>query len=159
MSAPHVERWWREETGGDAIELRYGPTIDESDRTECFIVEYGGEPVGFVQRYRIGDNPDWQRSLAVAGTPGDGAGIDYFIGVARLTGEGLGPQIIDRFVTDTWTRYPDVPAIVVSVDRDNHRSWRALEKAGFRRTWTGFLESEDPSDEGLNHVYVIVRPG
>jgi aminoglycoside 6'-N-acetyltransferase len=159
MSEPHVERWWREETDPEAIELRYGPAIDNADRTECFIVEYEGDPVGFVQRYRIGDNPDWQRSLAVAGTPDDGAGIDYFIGVAGLTGQGLGPRIIDTFVTDTWTRYPEVPAIVVSVDRDNDRSWRALEKAGFIRVWTGYLESEDPSDEGLNHVYVRLKPG
>jgi aminoglycoside 6'-N-acetyltransferase len=158
MSAPHVERWWREETSAEALELRYGPAVDDTDRTECFIVQYEGEPIGFVQRYRIGENLEWQRSLAVAGTPNDGAGIDYFIGVATLTGQGLGPEIIDRFVAGTWTRYTEVPAIVVSVDKDNHRSWRALEKAGFLRVWTGFLVSEDPSDEGLNHVYVRHRP-
>ncbi len=157
LATPHVRTWWREESAPEAIEARYGPAVDGTDPTECFIVERAGRPIGFVQRYLLGDNPQWQRSLGVAGTPGDGAGIDYFIGWENQIGLGLGPQIIDTFVEDTWTRYADVPAIVVNVSQDNRRSWRALEKAGFLRAWSGTLASDDPSDAGLNHVYVRHR--
>lgn len=157
LAAPHVWTWWREGFDLAAIEARYGPSIDGADPTECFMVLLDDGPVGFVQRYLLRDNPQWQRALAVAGTPDDGAGIDYLIGVEDLVGQGLGPDIIGRFVADTWTRYSDVTAIVVDVDIENRRSWRALEKAGFVRVWSGLLESDDPSDNGPNHVYLRLR--
>jgi aminoglycoside 6'-N-acetyltransferase len=133
--------------------------VDRTDPTECFVVEHEGSPAGFVQRYLFIDNPEWQSTLAATGAPADGAGIDFLIGDVTLIGVGLGPKMIDQFVDTTWPRYPDVPAIVVNVSFENRRSWRALEKAGFVRVWSGRLESEDPSDEGLNHVYVCRRPG
>jgi aminoglycoside 6'-N-acetyltransferase len=94
----------------------------------------------------------------VAGTPGNAAGIDYFIGVEALTGIGLGPELIAAFVAATWDHYPDIAALVVDVQQDNRRSWRALEKVGFTRVWTGPLDSGHPSDEGTNHVYLLRRP-
>jgi aminoglycoside 6'-N-acetyltransferase len=157
LSSPHVQEWWREESDAGTLEERYGPVIDGSDPTECFVVERDGVPTGFVQRYLLADNPAWQRTLAMTGTPADGAGIDFLIGVETLIGVGLGPTMIDRFVETTWRRYPAVPALVVNVSTENRRSWRALEKAGFIRVWSGHLESDDPSDDGLNHVYLRRR--
>jgi aminoglycoside 6'-N-acetyltransferase len=157
LEAPHVQDWWREEFDPTGIEERYGPSVDGTDPTELFIVELEGASIGFIQRYLLDDNPEWQSALEVAGSPRQGAGIDYLIGVESLVGRGIGPQIIARFVDDTWTRYPEIVAIVVDVSVDNRRSWRALEKAGFQRVWSGPLESDDPSDEGINHVYVCDR--
>jgi aminoglycoside 6'-N-acetyltransferase len=92
------------------------------------------------------------------GHPPDAAGIDYLIGDEGATGRGLGPAMIRFFVTDTWVRYPDVGAIVANVNQANRRSWRALEKCGFRHVWTGELDSDDPSDAGVNFVYILDRP-
>jgi aminoglycoside 6'-N-acetyltransferase len=44
------------------------------------------------------------------------------------------------------------------VQIENRPSWRALEKAGYRRTWSGLVDSGDPSDDGPSHVYVLDRP-
>lgn len=158
LSAPHVRTWWREDPGTEAVEERYGPVVDGRDPTEVFVVERGGQPIGLIQRYRIADNPDWQASISVAGSFGDAAGIDYFIGREDLIGAGIGPQVIGRFVGETWDHYPEVTAVVASIQVDNRRSWRALEKIGFRRAWTGTLVSDDPSDAGTSHVYVADRP-
>jgi aminoglycoside 6'-N-acetyltransferase len=158
LSAPHVRKWWREDFDEAAVEQRYGPAVDGRDPTELFVIERDGNSIGFIQRYLLEDNPEWQNSLAVAGSPNDGAGIDYVIGPETLIGQGLGPEIIDLFVEDTWTRYPKITAVVVSVSQDNIRSWRALEKAGFHRLWSGALVSDDPSDADASHVYVIDRP-
>lgn len=158
LARPHVERWWREDYDLAAVERRYGPSVDGLDATEVFIVEHDGAPVGMAQRYRLDDEPEWRRVLEVAGTPGDAACIDYLIGEAELTGRGLGTELVAAFSEDTLIRYPDVPAIVVSVQQDNRRSWRALEKAGFSRYWAGELDSDDPSDEGPGYVYILYRP-
>lgn len=158
LSRPHVEPWWREPYEPAAVEERYGPPVDGTEATEVFVVELDGTPIGMVQRYRLDDEPEWQRVLEVTGTPANAAGIDYLIGDDKLIGRGLGPEIIVRFVEDTWIRYPDVPAIVVNVQQDNARSWRALEKAGFTRCWAGELDSDDPSDQGPGYAYILGRP-
>ena len=94
----------------------------------------------------------------MAGTPAEAAGIDFFIGEETLIGMSLGPAIINALVDDTWSRYGHIQAIVVNVSPENRRSWRALEKAGFERIWSGPLESDDPSDSGPSHFYVRHRP-
>ena len=158
LAVPHVQAWWREEHDLAAVEARYRPAVDGTDPTELFIVERGAEPVGFVQRYRLDDDPAWREALAVAAVPHPAAGIDYLIGRPELIGQGLGPELIGLLVTDTWRRYPDVIAVVVDVAQQNRRSWRALERAGFVRHWAGTLVSDDPSDAGPCYVYVRRRP-
>jgi aminoglycoside 6'-N-acetyltransferase len=170
LGRPHVARWWREPSDLATVEAAYGPLIDGSDPTEGFTaVRQGqgpgqgqGQSLAFLQRYRLGDNPEWQRTIAAAlaqrargGTPagrvnpigvdvGTGAGIDYLIGDQTMTGRGLGRQMIDAFVDLTWDRYADISAVVVAVDQGNEASWRALEGAAFLRTWAGVLDSDDP---------------
>jgi aminoglycoside 6'-N-acetyltransferase len=155
--APHVSPWWQESAELDDIETRYGPVMDRTDATEVFIVERDTIPIGLVQRYRLVDNSDWQGTLRSTGAPLNGFGIDYLIGVAHLVGKGLGTEIIAQFVTDSWRCYPECPACVVGVSQENRRSWRALERAGFLRVWSGLLASNDPSDSGPQYMYVKER--
>jgi aminoglycoside 6'-N-acetyltransferase len=158
LEAPHVKRWWRESGEMAAVEAAYGAAIDGDDPTELLIAEFDGRPIGMLQRYRLADNPDYQRALEPAGTPSAAAGLDYLIGEPQLTGRGLGPMMIAAGSTGAWHAYPEVVAIVVTVQVANRRSWRALEKAGYRRVWSGLIDSGDPSDDGPNHVYVLDRP-
>lgn len=157
LRAQHVATWWREAHSLESIEQKYGPRVDGTEPTAVFVVEVDGEPVGMIQRYRIGDHPEWERAMAVALIPSDAVGIDYLIGVPALTGKGLGPEIIVRFVEDTLHQHPNASAIAVGVQQANRRSWRALEKAGFDRSWAGMLDSNDPSDEGPGYVYLRRR--
>jgi aminoglycoside 6'-N-acetyltransferase len=154
FSRPHVEPWWREAYDLGSIEANYGQCVDALDPTELFIIEMDGAPIGFAQRYLLDENPSWKRSSAPTGEHEKAVGIDYLIGDEALTGIGLGPQVIDAFIESTWRRYPGSSEIVVAVHQANRRSWRALEKAGFERTWAGEIESDDPSDAGPSFVYV-----
>jgi aminoglycoside 6'-N-acetyltransferase len=159
LGRPHVLRWWREAADIAAVEAAYGPMIDSTDPTEGFVAVLEGRSLGFIQRYRLDDNPEWEHTLGVAVGHIVGAGIDYLIGDESMTGQGLGRQMISRFVDDSWTRYPDIVAFVVAVQQDNRASWRALGAVGFRRAWGGTLDSDDPSDQGLSYVYVKPRSG
>jgi aminoglycoside 6'-N-acetyltransferase len=146
LAAPHVAAWWREPLDLEGIEARYGPCVDGRDPTRVCAAERRGAPIGLIQRYRMADEADWRRVLAAAELPSAAVGIDYLVGDPRGTGRGLGPAIID--------------AVVAAVQEANRRSWRALEKAGFTRTWAGRIASADPSDGGPVVVYVRTRsPG
>ena len=140
------------------MEASYGPAVDGADPTEVFIVELDGEPAGSSSATGMDDYPAWQAPWRPSGRSSHAAaGIDYLIGVPALTGVGLGPLVIARFTVDTFARYPDVDTVVVAVHQANHRSWRALEKAGFTRVFAGMIESDDPSDDGPSFVYVRRR--
>ena len=157
LREPHVQDWWPDPSSLDALEDKYGEVVDGTDPTEIFVVERCGAPIGLIQRYLLADNPDWHGALTVAGVPQRTAGIDYLIGVPGLIGQGIGAVMIDSFVRDTFEQHPHVTAIVVSVQQANRRSWRALEKASFERTYAGTIESDDPSDAGPCFVYVRRR--
>ncbi len=152
---PHVEEWWRESHDLSSIEARYGPAVDGVDPTELFVVELDERAIGFLQWYRMIDNPSWLRSIAPAGVGEDAAGMDYLIGEATLLGKGLGPLMIRQFLDEVLPGCPGVHSVALSVGQGNRRSWRALEKLGFRRVWEGDLVSDDPSDEGPSFVYVL----
>jgi aminoglycoside 6'-N-acetyltransferase len=107
-----------------------------------------------IQRYRHRDHPDWERAVGVDAA----AGIDYLIGVEGLTGRGLGSAAIRRFTADTFEVFSDVEAICAVPQQANVASWRALEKAGFRREQTvAKIESDDPADDGPAFIYVKRR--
>ncbi|HEX5247376.1 MAG TPA: GNAT family N-acetyltransferase [Gaiellaceae bacterium] len=72
------------------------------------------------------------------------AGVDLLIGEEELTGRGLGPQVLSRFVHEVVFARPETNACVATVEEANRRSWRAFEKAGFRHV-------RDVEEEGLPH--------
>ena len=157
MSAPHVAPWWRDPSDPVSLEYEYGPVIDGADGTEAFIVELDREPIGFIQHYEIVQHRDWERALRTTGLEEPSVGIDYLIGPENRVGGGLGPAMIEQFVRATWSRYPTVSVIAVVIDQDNRRSWRALEKIGFQRAWTGHLVTDDPNENGPSFLYLMRR--
>ncbi len=161
LRTPHVEAWFPWEQGpadaAEAVEAEYGPCIDGLDPTELFVIEHDARPVGFIQRYRIRDNPSWVAALAPALDATAAVGFDYAIGLVEATGRGIGSDAIRKLAVDTFIRYPDVEGIVVAMQQANRASWRALERVGFEREWAGLLDSPDPSDAGPCFVYALWR--
>ena len=157
LARPHVARWWREPSDLKAVAQRYGPLRDGRDPTEAFIVHFGGRPIGYVQRYLIDEDPEWRESIQRKLGDAGGIGIDYLIGEDDLVGKGVGRQLISRFAEACWDRYPSAVQITVCLQQDNLASWRALKASGFRRVWSGIMESSDPSDAGPSFIYVAKR--
>jgi aminoglycoside 6'-N-acetyltransferase len=158
LAEPHVARWWREPADLASVESRYAPAIDGEDPTELLIVQLDRRPIGIVQCYLLADNPSYLDALAPAGATSTGASIDYLVGEPTLVGHGFGPQMIARACERLWRRSPEITSVLVAVQQENPASWRALEKAGFGRVWSGTVDSGDPADDGPSHVYALNRP-
>ncbi len=128
--APHVARWFGSQLDLAAAQRKYGPRIAGQSATRVHVAVVDGQDAGFLQHYRVADYPDY---AAATGLPG-AIGFDYAIGLAELTGRGLGPQLIWAYLRDVvLPAHPAARHAVASPDVANLASIRALEKAGFSR--------------------------
>jgi RimJ/RimL family protein N-acetyltransferase len=92
------------------------------------VLEVDGRPVGYLQHFFVRDKPE---DFALIGDD-EAVAIDYLIGETDLSGGGLGPQMIWRYVREVvLPAYPSVPRVIACPEPENTRSVRALEKAGF----------------------------
>ena len=77
LNAPHVARWWYADGSTyPEVEETYVPCIEGRDPTEPYLILYNGLPIGYVQAYRISDDPDYARLVEVENS----AGVDMFVG-------------------------------------------------------------------------------
>lgn len=131
----HVARWWRDDIQESLAEYRAG--LEGREPTDHYLIVLDGRAIGMIQTYLVSDYQDWEEIVQVG--PGV-AGVDILIGDEDQVGRGLGPKILAQFVRDVVT----ADAVVATVEEPNRRSWRAFEKAGFRRV-------RDVEEEGLPH--------
>ena len=128
------------------------------DPTELFVIETGWRPVGFIQRYRISDNPTWAAALSCdQATRALPSGSTTRLAKSTPPAEASELRQSASSSSDTFSRYPDVDSIVVAMQQANRSSWRGSEHVGFERRWAGLLDSPDPSDAGPSYIYVIRR--
>jgi len=160
LSDPTVARWWNHETSPEALEKDFGAEADGTEPSEVFLAWADGRPFGLIQRYAIADYPEYVEELsAVCPVPESAVSIDYLIGEPECRGRGLGAAMIAAFVAESWAAYPDASAVVVAMHQHNAASWRAVERAGFRRIAEGELTPDNPVDNRDHYLYQLDRPG
>ncbi len=159
LREPQVSRWWHHETSVEAVERDFGPSVRGEEPGEDLVVSLDGQPIGLLQRSVIGDYPeDLAELISIAEVPDGAVELDYLIADPALRGRGLGSRMIAAAVQSTWSAYPAAPAVVVPVVAANAASWRALEKAGFRRIAEGNMSPDNPIDDPLHYIYRFDRP-
>ena len=153
LQRPHVSRWWGESRTLEGVVDHYQPAIDGRDPTDHYIAVLDGRPVGMLQTYLVSDYPPHAKLMGIddAAT----AGADILVGEEELTGQGLGTEILRRFVSEIVFACPETTSCIADPDVANIASVRAFEKAGFRveRTFV------DPSDGQMRAVVRLDRYG
>ncbi len=114
----------------DEVIAEYGPLVEGTDPTKAYVIVVDGAPAGYVQTYRILDDPT---TAAEVGIEEDVHGLDLFLGEPDLVGHGLGPRVIRTFAQTRIFAVSDATAVVCDPPSSNRRSVRALEKAGFSK--------------------------
>lgn len=122
---PEVSRYWDDETFTvEEMRERLG-----REDVDAWIVEAGGEPVGYLQSWREGAT----------------GGIDGFL-IPEARGKGLMPDAARTLATAL-----DWPEVTVDPYAWNDRAVRAWEKAGFVEV------SRHPPDDGHSADWILMR--
>lgn len=128
-ASAHVARWFHGPLTAAQTAAKFLPRIRGEDPVSGFIVHADGAPVGYVQSYRVADQPD---AAATIGVASNAHGIDVLVGDADALGRGLGTRIAREF-SDRVLRTPGVEHVVTNPDCGNAAAIRMYEKAGFAR--------------------------
>ncbi len=159
LEMPHVAatEWGTVEASSAGVEAEFGASVDGCDPMEVFLVCEEDKPIGLIQSYLLGDERRYMRELSMVDPPPAAAGIDYLIGEPDRVGLGVGTEMIRQFTAGLWERLQEAPSVIAAVLADNPASWRALEKAGFVRIWSGKAPSDYGTEEPT-HIYRLPRP-
>jgi RimJ/RimL family protein N-acetyltransferase len=127
-----VKRWWDDGVKTpypDAVIDDYREAIQGRDPTYHFLVWIDQRPVGMLQHYRIGDDPEYAEALAL---DEEAIGVDLFIGEVDLVGHGHGPAMLRLFLRDVAFPFHRIDVCVIGPSVKNVPAIRAYQKAGFR---------------------------
>ena len=140
---PHLTQWW-----GDPVAQMALITDDLPDplMDQC-IVEYQGNPIGYVQHYPC---HAWGAPHLAHFAPGTLA-LDTFVGPADQLGQGHGAAFLRQRAAELMAQ--GAPAVVIDPDPGNERAVRAYRRAGF----VGNLIT--PCEDGTPALVLEFRPG
>jgi RimJ/RimL family protein N-acetyltransferase len=94
QSSAAAREWFSPKTLEQA-ETRYGARLDGTDRVRMFVALRDGRAIGYVQVYPTEPQPMPPGQQI----EGPAVEIDYVIGEDDLVGHGIGPRMIEAFLT------------------------------------------------------------
>ena len=122
LRASHVAPWWQRSATADAIARTYVPRLRGKTEVRVYTLLADNVPVGMIQAA-----PPEARHATIKAA----CSIDFLIGEAGLIGRGLGARALDAFVTEEVFGELGLSTCLADPDATNHRSIRALARAGF----------------------------
>ncbi len=134
LSSGEAKRWYGGNTPKTEAALRQKYLVDKPQGgTQCFIIQYEGKPIGYIQYYRVMDYPVW--CGLVSGQSHD-YGLDLFIGEDALIGRGIGTRIVKAALKDLIFANGEACRCILGPSPENLRAIRCYEKCGFQHIRT-----------------------
>lgn len=152
LKEPHVHEWYdrEKESTPEEVTEEYTKYITSEDKMDGFIIYSGARPIGYIQKYKVIDWPEFAKALGY----GQGAAaIDIFIGDVEFTGKGLGSIIIKKFLKEIVFTQEGIMTCLIDPEPENKRAIKSYEKVGFRYIKTLNV----PPDPGLTYLMEIKR--
>jgi broad specificity phosphatase PhoE/RimJ/RimL family protein N-acetyltransferase len=125
LNRPHVAENWDGPVTLPQVREKFEPELASKEVTR-YIAWHQGNPVGFIQCYRVmGDREFWPHE-----TDPNAFGLDMFLADAQQLGKGMGTSLLENFLRKVFGN-PAVTRVQIDPSPDNKRAIRCYEKAGF----------------------------
>lgn len=151
LDDPEVNRWYQE---GDHSLENYRQRFAPEATTHKFIILIDDHPVGYLQVYRLSDEPEYADQL---GLDHDAVSIDLFIGDKDFRGKGWGSDVLrvalDRIVFGQMR----ADYACINPDPTNLRAVRSYERTGFRGDRVVWVQDEAPENTGHERIMLLSR--
>ncbi|WP_059170455.1 GNAT family N-acetyltransferase [Bacillus sp. FJAT-27445] len=134
----------------DEVKEKYLPYINNEKSTQSYIISYENKPIGYIQTYKINDYPDYATQVAI---DENASCLDLFIGEEEFIHNGLGKQIVGRFLKEIVFSLSDSDSCILGPEPDNENSIKTYEKVGFKYVKTV------RTDDGDEYIMRIGKDG
>ena len=151
LGDPDVQRWYSE--GEHSLE-HYRRHFGPEPGIHRFITEIDGNPVGYIQAYRLADEEEYADQI---GLDGEVVSLDMLIGDADWRGSGWGAVVLHATLDQIVFGQMQAKTACMNPDPENERAVKAYEKAGFRGDRVVWVESDEPHDTGYERIMVLNR--
>lgn len=111
------------------VHEKYGPRIDGDIAVAPYFVETKGEPIAFMQCYKLSEKDYKNYGYSIEETI---YGIDQFIGEPSWWRSGYGTRMVTKFLAILFDE-KQADAVVVDPEFTNLRAIRCYEKCGFQK--------------------------
>lgn len=145
LNEPHVHEWYDKDKDNSLTEVakRYDPKIHGEEPTDCYIVLYEDQPVGYIQTYMVNNWPEFGEYV---GYDDHTASIDLFIGEISFLGKGFGSLLLKKFLKEIVFSNSKVTTCIIGPEPANKRGIHSYEKVGFKYVKTVQVGGEpDPT--------------
>lgn len=141
LNTPHViESYEKKPSTLEEVKSKYHTRITGEDPTLSFIILYDKNPIGYIQKYKVSDDPELAKY-----TNRESTGLDLFIGEPTYVHKGLGVYILQEFLKSHVFNEDTVESCIVDPLTTNTSAIRAYEKSGFKH----FETTNDPEPKYL----------
>lgn len=150
LGDPDVQRWYSE---GEHVLQNYRRQFAPEPTTHKFIILIDGLPVGYLQAYRLSDEPEY---AAQPGLEHDAVSLDLFIGHPDFRG-GWGSLVLRQALGVIVFGEMNADDACCNPDPKNTRAVRAYQKAGFHGDRVVWIEDDAPHNRGYERIMVVSR--
>lgn len=146
-----VNRWYREgEHTLEGYRQRFAPEAT----THKFIIEIDAIPAGYLQAYRLSDEPEYATQL---GLDHDAVSIDLFLGEPNFRGAGWGSVVLRAALQRIVFGEMAAEWACINPDPDNVRAVKSYEKAGFHGDRIVWVQDDAPENTGFEQIMLLSR--
>lgn len=154
LSDPEVAEWWRaNDLSLEAMIGKYTPIIDGSDKVRGFVIVVDGDPVGYIQAYRLADHPEYQQAVDV---DPEAVATDLFIGKRSHRGRGWGTEVLRQFLGRVIFGKMAARVAMIAPEAGNARAIRVYARLGFRWVKTVPVPDDDRPGEVIDEYVMLL---
>lgn len=151
LADPDVQPWYDE---GELTRKRLLAKFAPEPHMRRFIFSIDDIPAGYLQAYRLSDEPEYMEQLDQTE---DAGAMDLFIGNEAFRNSGWGTHILRAALERVIFGEMDCDLAMIAPDPENARAVASYERAGYVADRTVYIVDDEPGNTGYELLMFQTR--